>query len=133
MNSKCGPVCETCEKIPIEERCPINLEIMSNAWKPGDVNKYFTNLTTLEEYKQYEPKVMSRPIYLEGDTEKTADYKVGPWVVLLENVVSQDEADRLIELGAIEGYMGSVERTAAGKRKSTSRTSKNSWCKDKCY
>lgn len=34
MKTKCAPVCETCEKIPIDEhRCPIDLEKMFNAWK----------------------------------------------------------------------------------------------------
>jgi hypothetical protein len=112
---------------------------MPNAWKPGDVNKYFSNLTSLEEYKRYEPKVLSSPDYLPGDTEETADYIVGgPWIVVLENVLNEEEAQRIIELGTEMGYAGSY---AGGKvlpdgtyeqDKSGVRTSVNAWCGPSC-
>lgn len=86
MNANCGPVCKSCEQQTYENRCPLDLEKMPNAWKPGDLNELFTNITTLKEYEKYEPKVLSRPHYLSGDAEDSADYKVGPWVVVLENV-----------------------------------------------
>ena len=139
MKLKCAPVCETCEDLAIENRCPVDPEKMPNAWKPGDLNIFFTNVTTLEYYKQYEPSVLSRPDYLPGDTEDTADYKIGPWVVVLENVVSEEEAERLIELGAIEGYTRSSD---VGKLKfdgtydsnvNNGRTSENAWCQHECY
>jgi prolyl 4-hydroxylase len=140
MTLNCAPVCKTCDQLSMSKRCPIDLEKMPNAWKPGDVNAFFTNITTLEEYKQYEPKVLSAPSYLAGDIEETADYKVdGPWVVILDNVVTESEAERLIELGAIEGYEQSF---AGGKLKpdgtyepgfSQTRTSSNAWCKGECY
>jgi prolyl 4-hydroxylase len=38
----------------------------------------------------------------------------GPWVVTLENVVSQEEADKLIQLGRDRGYERS---TNVGKSK----------------
>ena len=138
MKKECSPICESCEELPIEVRCPIDLEKMPNAWKPGDLNEFFTNVTTIDYYKQYEPKVLSRPDYLPGDTKETADYKVGPWIVVLENVVTQEEADRLIELGAIEGYQRSSD---VGKKKfdgsfeklvSEARTSTNAWCQNEC-
>lgn len=112
-------------KPPIEDRCPIDPS--TNIWKPGDLNECFINITTLEEYKQYKPNVLSRPEYL---SEETADYKVGPWVVMLEDFISEQETERLIELGAFEGYKQSSE---VGKRKSSSRTSQNSWCQHDCY
>lgn len=136
---QCAPVCETCEELSIDVRCPLDLEKMPNAWKPGDLNEMFTNLTTLEKYKQFEPNVLSRPDYLEGDTEETADYILGPWVVVLENVVTEEEAERLIELGGIEGYKRSSD---VGKLKfdgsyesnvNDGRTSMNAWCQHECY
>jgi prolyl 4-hydroxylase len=93
----------------------------------------------LEKYKQYEPNVLSRPSYVQGDTEESATYKLGPWVVVLENVVRADEAEKLIELGAVEGYKRSSD---VGKRKfdgtfeshvNDGRTSMNAWCQNKCY
>lgn len=56
------------------------------------------------ELQQYEPKVLSRPSYADGDTKETADYQLGPWVAVLDNFLTDDECDRLIELGAMEGY-----------------------------
>jgi len=140
MKTHCAPVCHTCDQLDLSARCPIDLEKMPNAWKPGDVNKYFHNLTTLEEYKQYEPKVLSSPDYLPGDTEETADYLVGgPWVVVLDNVISEEEAKRIIELGTELGY----EQSFAGgkvlpdgtyeRAYSDVRTSSNAWCERQCY
>jgi prolyl 4-hydroxylase len=109
-------------------------------WKPGDVNEFFANLTTMDKYAQYEPRVLSRPSLLPGDTEETAEYLVGgPWAVLLENFLSQEEAEHLIELGATEGYKRSSD---VGKAKfdgtydsqiGSGRTSHNSWCQNSCY
>jgi prolyl 4-hydroxylase len=139
MKLQCAPVCGTCEDLSIDNRCPLDLEKMTNAWGPGDLNEFFTNLTKLEKYKQYEPNVLSRPSYVQGDTEESATYKLGPWVVVLENVVRADEAEKLIELGAVEGYKRSSD---VGKRKfdgtfeshvNDGRTSMNAWCQNKCY
>jgi prolyl 4-hydroxylase len=140
MTLNCAPVCQSCEQLSIETRCPIDLEKMPNTWKPGDVNEFFTNLTTMEKYTKYEPRVLSRPSLLSSDTEETVDYLVGgPWAVLLENFLSDEEAERLIELGAEEGYKRSAD---VGKAKfdgthesqiGSGRTSYNSWCNGKCY
>jgi prolyl 4-hydroxylase len=141
MKTKCSPSCFSCDQLSVETRCPINLTETPNIWEPGDVNKFFTNLTTMDEYKQYGVKVLSAPDYLPGDSaEKEVDYLVnGPWAVLLENFISDEEADRLIELGAAEGYERSSD---VGKEKADGtfdhhigygRTSHNSWCQKECY
>jgi prolyl 4-hydroxylase len=36
--------------------------------------------------------------------EETANYKLGSWVITLDNFISDEEADRLIELGSEESY-----------------------------
>ena len=139
MKVNCAPVCHSCEQLSVETRCPYDPETMPSIWKPGDVNEFFTNLTTMDEYVQYEPIVLSRPEYLPGDTEETAEYKIGPWAVMLENFLTDEEADRLIELGAAEGYERSSD---VGELKfdgtyennvNSGRTSKNSWCQHECY
>lgn len=138
MNWNCGAVCQSCEELSYEKRCPIDLETIPNAWKAGDLNEMFSNITSLKEYKQYEPKVLSRPEYLEGDTEESAEYQIGPWVVVLENVLSQQEAKRLIELGGSKGYKPSYD---VGKVKADGsyeshihkgRTSTTAWCNGEC-
>ena len=61
-------------------------------------------LTSNTEPQHYEPKVLSRPSYKDGDSEETADYQLGPWVVVLDNFLSDKECERLIELATMEGY-----------------------------
>jgi len=138
MNVSCAPVCQSCEYLLIETRCPLDPNAI-DAWNPGDLNKMFERITTKAEYAQFDPKVWSRPDLLPGDTEATANYQLGPWVITLENVVAQEEADRLIELGAKEGYERSAD---VGELKfdgtfdsyvNEGRTSTNAWCQNVCY
>jgi prolyl 4-hydroxylase len=134
MKIHCAPVCQTCEQLSDETRCPYEKETMPDAWKADDLNHLFTNLTTMATFKQYEPQVLSRPSYLTGDTNETANYTLGPWVVVLDNVVTANEAERLIELGHVEGFQRSavVDGTANGTVYN-GRTSSNAWCLFKCY
>jgi prolyl 4-hydroxylase len=122
----------------IETRCPLNKSDI-DAWYSGDLHKMFERITTQPEFAQYEPKVFSRPDLLPGDTQATAPYLIGPWVVTLENVVTEEEAVRLIELGAVEGYERSAD---VGELKfdgtfdsfvNEGRTSTNAWCQNACY
>ena len=108
MKSKCAPVCQSCDFLSIETRCPLDPNAV-DALYPGDVTKVFNRIQTDPSLQQYQPKIVSRPSYLEGDTEETADYKIGPWMVVFDNAISDEEADRLIELGGIEGYERSAD------------------------
>ncbi len=62
-----------------------------------------------------------------------------PWVVTLDDVVSEEEAARLIELGAKQGYersedVGALQPDGSyGSVVSEGRTSSNAWCLDDCY
>ena len=62
MTVKCAPVCQSCDQILIENRCPIDPETMHDIWKPGDVNVFFTNLTKQEKFQKYEPCALSCPV-----------------------------------------------------------------------
>ena len=44
------------------------------------------------------------PTILMVTKEETANYKLGSWVITLDNFISDEEADRLIELGSEESY-----------------------------
>jgi prolyl 4-hydroxylase len=138
MKTNCAPICQTCEHLSIEYRCPIDNDAPV-AWKPGDVNAFFVNITTLPQFQPYEPNVLSRPDYINGDTEGVANYKIGPWVVLLDNFITDEEADHLIQLGDKEGYERSAD---VGKLNfdgtfennvNNGRTSLNAWCQNSCY
>jgi prolyl 4-hydroxylase len=75
MKKNCAPACQSCDYLTVEGRCPIDPDA-PNTWGPGDLNRMFTKLT--------QPP--------------------NPWIITMENVVNNTEAERLIELGAIEGY-----------------------------
>jgi hypothetical protein len=53
----------------------------------------FERVTTDPAFEQYTPKVLSRPSYEGNDTNETADYQLGPWVLILENYVSVEETE----------------------------------------
>jgi hypothetical protein len=59
--------------------------------------------------QEFQPKIVSRPDYLYGDNAENADYIIGPWMVVFENAITEEEANRLIELGGIEGYQRSAD------------------------
>jgi prolyl 4-hydroxylase len=99
----CAPVCESCEQLHINTRCPMD-PTAPNAWNPGDLNAMFERIVTDPAYAAYQPKVLSRPSYAPGDNNETADYKIGLWMVMFDSAVSDEEADRLRELGEIQGY-----------------------------
>lgn len=108
FQAKCGPVCQSCDYLSVETRCPLDPDAV-DALYPGDVTKIFNRIQMDASLKQYQPKVLSRPNYLEGDTPETADYQIGPWMVVFDNAITDEEADRLIELGGIEGYERSAD------------------------
>lgn len=142
MQRNCAPACETCDLLDIRHRCPIEPG-NECIWKPGDLNTLFENIADNAdgsgEYLKFTPKALSRP-KTKRDGSDSGVEKDGPWILLLENFVSAEEADRLIEIGKIQGY----ERLAdVGKEKpdgshesmvSDSRTSHNTWCQEpSCY
>jgi prolyl 4-hydroxylase len=109
----------------IETRCPVDPDAV-DAFYPGDLNKMFEKIATAPEYRQYEPKVVSRP-------------PEGPWMILFENALSDEEADRLIELGGNLGYERSADvgdeqpDGTHSKSVNSGRTSTNAWCLGECY
>ncbi len=92
-----------------------------DAWSPGDLDRMFRRLS-LEPYKsKYDVNVLSSPDSEEG----------GPWVLTMENFITDQESERLIELGSNRGYkrstVGETDRVV-----SQSRTSSHTWCKLEC-
>lgn len=143
MRTNCAPACKTCDLLDISNRCPI-LPGNECIWKPGDLNTLFENIVDNAdgsgEYTRYNPKAFSRPQKRRDGTLVEGVERDGPWIVLLENFVSDEEADRMIEVGKEKGYERSAD---VGKEKpdgsheslvSESRTSHNTWCQEpSCY
>lgn len=138
MKAKCAPVCKSCDYLSVETRCPLDPNAV-DALYPGDVTKVFHRILEDPSIQQFEPRVVSRPNYLEGDSAENADYIIGPWMVVFDNAITDEEADRLIELGGIEGYQRSadvgrrLEDGTYDKKIYAGRTSTNAWCQNECY
>ena len=142
MQTNCAPACETCDLLDISHRCPIEPG-NECIWNPGDLNKLMEtivdNADGKGEYAKYNPIALSRPKFKSDGTPSGVE-KDGPWVISLSNFVTDEEADRLVEIGRQQGYQRSAD---VGKEKpdgshessvSDSRTSHNTWCQEKsCY
>ena len=154
MQTNCAPSCLSCHMIDIGTRCP-RIE-QTPALHPGGLNKMFERILRnapgnktltdeerrhLQEMKipEYTVHVLSRPSESPA-TEVSAvlDKSLPPWVVVLENVVSDEECDELIRLGYEFEYKRSED---VGPLKfdgthtsiqNTGRTSENAWCSEKC-
>ena len=126
MLLNCAPACQTCHQLSFDHRCPYDKNA-PKVWGPGDLNKMFERLTTEQYYiDRYEPTILSQP-------------PEGPWVITLENVATEDQCKRIIQLGADRGYERSAD---VGKKKfdgtfdakiQDTRTSHNAWCLEECY
>jgi prolyl 4-hydroxylase len=127
----CAPSCFSCDKLIFEERCPIESDYPA-AWNPGDLNKMFERITTEPYYQKYAPTILSRPLNDESGSNN-------PWLVQLDNFLSEKECKQMILLGSEQGYKRSedvgpkkFDGTYDGT-KSEGRTSSNAWCLDSCY
>jgi hypothetical protein len=91
-----------------------------DVWGPGDLDRAFARLTHEPFLSDYQVQIWSSP-------------PKGPWVITMENVISEKEAERLIELGGTIGYEpslsdGNLLPTGETERlKSPTRTSMNAW------
>lgn len=134
MQIQCAPSCYTCDQIDFDTRCPFD-ESVPTVWNAGDgVNKMFERITTEPYYQKYEPKIHVQP-----NPPASSDIKEGPWVITLDNFLTDEECELLIKLGGEEGYEQSMD---VGPRKfdgsyegykNSRRTSTNAWCQEDCY
>ena len=82
------------------------------------------------EFSQYNPQALSRP---------SQEDKEAPWIVTLENFLTEEECDFLIARGHHIGYEESYESTDEVDEdgeyvfiSGTGRTSRNAWCEEEC-
>lgn len=127
MQKQCAPSCRSCHALDPTFKCPIDENAPKALPSEGSLNALFERIVADgSEFQKYNPTILSQP---END---------GPWVVTLENFVSDDECDRLIQLGNEMGYERSAD---TGKRKfdgsheksiNNGRTSTNTFCFNEC-
>lgn len=120
------------------ERKKTYLENGPDAWEPGSVDRTFERVVTDPYYaSQYNTQVLSAPAFLSSTSNKNEEIVSGAWVITMDNFLTPEEASRLIELGALEGYAHSAvfadsDDSAEEVVDDFRRTSQTSWCKDDC-
>jgi prolyl 4-hydroxylase len=134
MLTNCGPACRSCDKLIFEERCPMDPKLSeTDAWKPGDLNRFFERITTHPHYQQYSPSIACHPGVVNEHVGRPC-----PWVVAMDGFLTENECDALIEQGGLLGYERSEdvgERNpdgSYGSVQSAGRTSTNAWCSETC-
>lgn len=158
MTIQCAPACMTCEQLAFETRCPMPKEL-NNTWEPGSLNAMFdrivnstSTVTLRDDYpnldasqKPYAVQVLKQPKKnaAADDEASTSDDALWvedePWVVIVDDFLTDHECDTLIELGGVQGYLQSKD---VGEKKfdgtygahlSSGRTSTNAWCQEACF
>jgi len=128
--------CKSCDDtegygylIDSDVRCdPKRLNSTVPAWKSGSLDEVFTKWATEEEYKQYEPVVVSSPDM------------GGPWIMTFDNFLDDFEVEQLLHGASYgEGFQRSTDQgkiiSGSGemvKVTSKTRTSSNAWCRTEC-
>ena len=150
MVMNCAPVCQTCELLDTQIRCPIPDDAV-DAFPPNGgelgLNAMFERIAGVRDLTQKQidggmdaddlrqrVEVFSRP---GGDENKeNEDVIDGPWVITIDNFLTDEECDFMIEAGKQLGYERSVETTTLRdgsweeNQISEARTSTNAWCDD---
>lgn len=158
MQKNCPAACRDCLGVNPKTRCPVDYD--SDIFAPGDIDRMFerwleeagqdvntfssTNLPKGGKHPYGELKVVASPyqdmmpLLDEEDKQFAHDFTPVPWVVAIENFLSDAECKRLIELGG-DDYERSTEYSGEmgldgsyGFVESAGRTSTNTWCQDEC-
>jgi len=137
MWENCAPSCKACDMLLYERRCPYDPDSF-RALQPGDLNRMFARIIEDPEYRKYEPVAWSQPTMTAAQRAANPHVRDYPWVVSLENFLSDEEVERLLELAEEDGYEESddggeyLEDGTFVTYLIPGRTSFNSWCRE-CF
>ena len=136
MKIQCAPACFTCEQLSFDTRCPVP-DNVTDVFVAGGLNQMFERIVTDPYYQQqYNIEILSRP---NNETTPSKGKKDAPWVVTIDNFLTDEECDTLIRLGGDLGYEQSLDVGSKnfdgtfGSVQSPGRTSTNAWCQDACF
>ena len=146
MKMQCAASCFSCDELIFEKRCPFDREAPVHFQKAGDLDAMFQRILTEPALQRYQPRAVMQPNPPTTTTTTNDDDdnhhpapKQGPWIVVLENFLSDEECDTLIRLGAERGYEQSKDVGAQNfdgtyaATTSKDRTSSNAWCVEECW
>jgi prolyl 4-hydroxylase len=126
MLKDCAPSCFRCDYLDMAKRCAFDPNLPIHFAKPGDLNTMFLRILQDPQLAVYHPRAVLQP-------------PDGPWIVVLDNFLSDDECHTLIQLGHEQGYERSTNVGAKKydgtyeAAKQSSRTSHNAWCVNECW
>jgi len=138
MITDCAPACQTCDTYEVIETCTPDEE--ENIFEEGDMDLMFRRMVGEQPpldgiiLSDYVPFVHSRPDQPPANMTDDSNFILGPWVVTLDNFLSNEECDHLIKLGQFRGYDRSEleNEEEEDEDEEQYRTSENTWCKDEC-
>jgi 2OG-Fe(II) oxygenase superfamily/ShK domain-like len=153
MRRQCAPACFSCHDVSIDVRCGLsgnNSNDPPPIFTAGDIHAMFTRLVTDPVFRErYHPVIYSQPKNItatssdsiNSSSSSSSNHTIGkePWVVVLDNFLSAEECEALIDLGTAQGYELSMDvgaRNFDGSYQgaiSEQRTSTNAWCTGDCY
>jgi prolyl 4-hydroxylase len=116
MLRNCAPACQSCDQLHFETRCPYDDKL--GVWKKeGGVNTMFQGI--IFDQKQYQPTILSQD----------------PWLLILDDFLTGDDCQSLIDWGTKIGYVrsGATNHNGTMGLHSHQRTSRNAWCRNQCY
>ena len=131
MQVYCAPACQTCDQLDFATRCRKDPNAKATFDQPGELNAMFQRIISDPQWaEKYGPiEILSSP-----------DTTGGPWLITLDNFVSDEECAKFIEWGFEAGFERSEDVATEeefdgtfGSEESTGRTSTNSWCYDDCH
>ena len=104
--------CESCDDeegyghlLDSEVRCdPERLNSTVPAWEGGSLKELFARWATGDEYKRYEPHVVSSPNKVHG-----AQYE-GPWVITFDAFLDDFEIEQIIKGASYDGFERSTDQ-----------------------
>lgn len=115
MKKHCAAACKTCEVMEKDLRCASDPDAPM-AWMPGDLNSMFERLIDEPYASRYDVQVLSSP----------TTTKKGPYVIQLEDFISEEEANGMIAAANKDGYGDQFFRE-------NFRTAKIATCQYECY
>ena len=137
MMMHCSPACRSCDHVlAMKESCALDPN-GKDALEKGGMDALFEGMVRVAVDSGWRPEVLSRPrreggdddVPCEEDVANPCGVHVGPWVITLNDFVSDREISYLKDWGANAGY----ERSQAGDEIIDSRTSSHAWCNEGCY
>merc|ERR1719491_2674454 len=166
MATNCGPACQSCEKIDMKTRCGTRDPNMRPALDHGGLNLMFERIVQMAPGNQTEAsRIAAREGKLQDDgspyytvnvhsrpasnspppdentgiipVDRGQDLKEDPWVITMDNFLTEEECDYLIDFGHKNGYersrdVGGVKFDGSfDSTESKTRTSANAWCDEK--